>query len=221
MSRNSLRVLANKVRALRESRHWSQENLAMEAGVSRSWVKELEAARFKSPGAAKLLAVAQALDAKAEEFLGLAGVQIESKPDSGANPRLTYEQLLDELRMISPVPIPVVEVPAHAGHRGTPIINYIYAERPGAVNRELLCVAVRGDCMAPLIASGDLVIIDRGAWPEQGQIVVAVVAEEVLIRRFYKLDDHIALRPDNKDFGEIQAQEMDIVGVVVEIRKRT
>lgn len=68
------RILPNRVKALRLSRGWSQEELAERAGVSRAGVSAIEARRLV-PSVATGLALAAALGSTVEELFDEAGAK--------------------------------------------------------------------------------------------------------------------------------------------------
>ncbi len=217
---NESAAAENLGRLLREQRtrhNWKQEVLARKAQLDPSYISKLErGATGNVPPKETLEKLAYAYQLPVEDLLkATEGARVI--PSTAPRP---YTDILEEARMAGPVAIPVYEHPVHAGHSGVPVLDYIYAEPTFAVNRDLLCVPVRGHCMTPRIEEGDRVIVDRGQWPEPGEVVLAVVDEEVYVRRFYRTDSQLVLRADNPEYPEIETREGDIVGVVVEVRKR-
>lgn len=76
MTGKRINVLAEAVSQLRTGRDWSQEDLAREAGVTRSWIKKLELSQMKTPGADKLARIARALGIDPRRLLDLAGIAL-------------------------------------------------------------------------------------------------------------------------------------------------
>ncbi|AHX13513.1 DNA polymerase V [Dyella jiangningensis] len=67
------------------------------------------------------------------------------------------------------------------------------------------------------IFDGDEVLVDRALAPRQGDIVVAVVNNELTIKRLGKVDGHVALLPENAHFKPIvfrEGETLSIWGVV-------
>ena len=67
------------------------------------------------------------------------------------------------------------------------------------------------------IFDGDEVLVDRALTARQGDIVVAVVNNELTIKRLGKVDGHIALLPENAHFKPIvfrDGETLSVWGVV-------
>jgi transcriptional regulator with XRE-family HTH domain len=75
-----------RVRYLREVRRWTQERLAQEAGVSKSFISEVEHDR-RNPSAEKLLEIASVLGASLDFIMKGEGVTEEGPPTPVTIPR--------------------------------------------------------------------------------------------------------------------------------------
>ena len=85
---------------------------------------------------------------------------------------------------------------------------------------ENFALRVRGDSMIDDgIRDGDVVIVRRQAVAEDGQTVVAVVNGEATVKRFYRKNGRVELRPANPTlkslFLDESAATLEIRGVVV------
>lgn len=71
------------------------------------------------------------------------------------------------------------------------------------------------------IESGDLVVIRKQNYADEGDIVVALVENETTLKRFYKDKRRriIRLHPENKDMPDIYVRECAIQGVAVHVIK--
>ena len=208
--------LGSWLKERRLSQGWKLQALARRAGLDHSTLSKIErAVSGRVPPAETLDRLAIAYQVSLPELRTL--IEGEGIPRPAA---VSPDEVLEEYLMHRPIAIPVYQHPAHAGHQGSAVLDYVYVERAFAVNRDLLCVPVIGDCMQPRIEPGDRVIVDRGLEATNGRVVVAVVEEEVMIRRFFLAADHIVLRCDNLEYADIETTEAEIVGVVVEVRKR-
>ena len=71
------------------------------------------------------------------------------------------------------------------------------------------------------IYDGDLIIIKRQSTAENGDIVAAMIDNEVTLKRFFKLDDKekYKLHPENTNYNDIIIDECDVLGVAVKILK--
>lgn len=82
---------------------------------------------------------------------------------------------------------------------------------------------VRGDSMVDDgVLDGDFVIIEQRATAHNGEMVVAMVAGEVTLKRFYKETHRVRLQPANEHMAPIYARAEDVViqGVVVGLMRR-
>jgi len=85
---------------------------------------------------------------------------------------------------------------------------------------------VKGDSMInDAIREGDLALVRPQATAENGNIVVATIDGEATLKRFYRLKDHICLRPANPNYDDIMihegtGEEIAIIGKVVGIYRQ-
>lgn len=70
------------------------------------------------------------------------------------------------------------------------------------------------------ILSGDIIVVRRQPAVENGETVVALIDNEVTVKKYYRKKDHIELRPAHKGMESIRVKEGDlriqgkVVGVV-------
>lgn len=82
---------------------------------------------------------------------------------------------------------------------------------------------VRGDSMIDDgILDGDFVIVEQCDRASNGQVVVAMVAGEVTLKRFYKEGERVRLQPANETMAPIFAHSRDVTiqGVVIGLMRR-
>ncbi len=86
---------------------------------------------------------------------------------------------------------------------------------------EFFFLRAKGDSMINAgINQGDLVLIRKQSTAEQGQIVVALCEDsEATLKRFYKENDKIILRPENDSMEDIIVSDCQIQGVAVKVIK--
>ena len=99
-----------------------------------------------------------------------------------------------------------------------------YIEIPKQMIGDGDCFVLRtsGDSMIDAdIYDGDLIIIKRQSTAENGDIVAAMIDNEVTLKRFFKLDDvkKYKLHPENTNYNDIIVDECDVLGVAVKIIK--
>ena len=85
-------------------------------------------------------------------------------------------------------------------------------------------VRAEGDAMFDAcISHGDLLVVDRSISLFSGQIVIAVVEGELIVRRFMEHEGQVVLKADNPTYEDIEfkdGQELKIWGVVTSIIKQ-
>ena len=70
------------------------------------------------------------------------------------------------------------------------------------------------------ILNGDIVVVERNTYAENGDIVVALVDnEEATVKRFYKENGHYRLQPENDNMEPIIADNVSIAGKVVAVMR--
>ncbi len=83
-------------------------------------------------------------------------------------------------------------------------------------DNELFALRVQGQSMIDAgIFDGDIVIVERTATAENGEIVVALIDDEATVKTFYKEDGHFRLQPENKTMLPIIVTSLMILGRVV------
>jgi repressor LexA len=85
-------------------------------------------------------------------------------------------------------------------------------------NGSNFALRVQGDSMIEDgIRDGDILIITRQPHAENGQTVVALVAGEATVKKFYRRENEIELKPANSRMQSIvaSAEEVEVVGVVM------
>lgn len=133
-------------------------------------------------------------------------------------------------RVLRPMPGELrrpLQVPLYAGavHAGFPSPADDYIERLIDLNQYLVhdepgtfMVRVKGDSMKDAaIASGDILVVDRGLPPVDGNIVVAEIDGEFTVKELRREFGQIALFAHNPAYPPIllrEGQELIIFGVV-------
>jgi len=100
----------------------------------------------------------------------------------------------------------------------------ITVAREWAGTEEVFFLRVKGDSMAPFILEGDLVLVRSQASADNGDVVVALIEEEATVKRFYRENRHIVLRPDNPRWEILRIKKRTshfrIVGKVVGVYRK-
>lgn len=94
-------------------------------------------------------------------------------------------------------------------------INFC-ASSVGCRPDNLFALNVKGESMIEAgILDGDVVIVDKRTYAENGEIVVALIGDEATVKTFYKEDGHYRLQPENKTMEPIIVEEVAVLGKVV------
>lgn len=122
-------------------------------------------------------------------------------------------------------------------HYSVPIVGQVAAGIPilAAENRDgyidysteknfdkdaLFALRVKGESMKDIgIMSGDIVIVERRDYAENGEIVVAMIDEEATVKRFFKEDGRYRLQPENAEMEPIYTDEVSVLGKVVALAR--
>lgn len=82
----------------------------------------------------------------------------------------------------------------------------------------LFALRIKGESMINAgILNGDIVIVEKTTYAENGEIVVAMIEDEATVKRFYKEDGHYRLQPENDAFEPIIVPEVAVIGKVVSL----
>lgn len=158
--------IGDTVREMRRQRGWTQAQLAEKAGVSQGQVSRLESGETLNPSHDTLARIAEAFTVPLAELIGRA-----------TNPTPRSD--------VGRIPVPVVQVPAHAGVDWTwePTGQVVTIDEDSARGRNLQAIRVEGDCMIPAVDPGDLLIFDRWSrHPQDGHLVVVSRDSQIHVR---------------------------------------
>ena len=83
-------------------------------------------------------------------------------------------------------------------------------------DQESFALKVRGDSMINAgILDGDIVVVRSQQGADNGDIVVALLGEEVTVKRFFQEKDNIRLQPENPAMAPIYSTDVEICGKVI------
>lgn len=114
--------------------------------------------------------------------------------------------------------VPVIEQRVGAGE-GAVVLDYEYVSPTITGKHHVIAIRVRGDCMAPRIEEDDTVIVDLERHWQNGNVVVARLVDELVIKRIYCDGGPIRLHPDNLAYHDVITQQAEIIGVVIRVIK--
>ncbi|MFH0801924.1 MAG: transcriptional repressor LexA [bacterium] len=119
----------------------------------------------------------------------------------------------------SPIVSPCVLLPLLEKGRETrekfPVPAAMLSDAPGFL------VRMQGESMKEAaILDGDYVVARRQDRAEDGDLVVALVEEETIIRRYFGFRDYVRLEPENRRLTSILLREVTILGRVMGVLRQ-
>mgnify|MGYP001627236046 CR=1 FL=1 len=189
-------TIGENIRKLREERGLNQRELARLAGVSHSYVSDVERGDV-TPSLKFLEKVAAALGVSVSSLISRRSAQWE----------------VIEVPVVGSVPAggPVIEEENLLGHMPLP---------KEFVKGRCFALKVSGDSMQDVgIEDGDYVLVEMTHEAKNGQTVVARIRNEVTIKRFYRIDGQVRLEPANPKYRALTPGELEIIGVVRKVIK--
>ncbi|MCD7828612.1 MAG: transcriptional repressor LexA [Clostridiales bacterium] len=95
------------------------------------------------------------------------------------------------------------------------IEGYISYSGPVSSDKMLFALRVRGESMINKgILDGDIVIVEKTSFAENGDIVVALIEDEATVKTFYKENGGFRLQPENDTMTPIITNNLYILGKV-------
>ena len=131
--------------------------------------------------------------------------------------------LPEDIELMPQMPVPLLGS-VQAGQLTEAIEDpdgYIGVQQARSPQKELFALKVRGFSMMNAgILPGDIVIVRRQETANNGDIVVAMVAEEATVKRFRIIKGRPELHPENDEFDPIVPKEdLRLLGKVIEVRR--
>ena len=81
-------------------------------------------------------------------------------------------------------------------------------------------IRISNQSMEPTIRNSDILMVNKSVLPKVGNIVVADVHGEVIVKRLSTMDDQITLTADNPNYPDVKVGDFDesmIWGVVTNV----
>lgn len=195
-------TFGEKLRALRDQKGWTQEQIANKLGTSKQVIS-----RYENNQRSPKLSVA----IKYAEILGVSSNYFTDNEDSGSVSTIPpgFEPL--------PETVSVPRVGAIAC--GNPILAEqnveAYDDVPKIWNADFTLVC-KGDSMLPRIQNGDVVAVRRQPEVETGEIAAVRIDDEATLKRVYRYPDRLVLQPENTAFPPIVLVGEEINSVTIE-----
>lgn len=144
-------------------------------------------------------------------------------------PKRRYPSWHPDLQLLDESGEALVEIPLLGRiTAGKPIERVVDEQRlkvpANMVRKNTYALRVCGHSMIDdNIQDGDIVIIEKREWAENGQSVVALINEEqVTLKKFYIEADGIRLQPANPEMAPIRLknEEVQVLGIVTGVIRR-
>jgi len=106
------------------------------------------------------------------------------------------------------------------------IEDFLIVDEKTAGGEGTFAVRVSGDSMIDAgINDGDIAVVIRNPTPQSGEIVVALIEDEVTLKRFVKRSGKVFLKPENDRYSDINLTDLghdriSILGTVKSIVRR-
>lgn len=187
--------LRTRLRERRQALGLTLQQVADAVGVSKSTVQKWESGEIEDMRLAKAAGLAKALKVSPLWIMGIS------------------ESMTDPTPKAQTKRVPVLGCVA----AGDPILaseehcDYIEV---GEGLRVDFCLRVRGDSMIDArICDGDLVFVRQQPTVENGEIAVVLIDDEVTLKRFYKTDKGVILKPENSKYEPLFYTEEDFKNI--------
>lgn len=186
---------SSRIKLLRTERGITQEQLASMLKVSRSTIGMYESGK-REPDFETSEAIADIFNVDMDFLMGRSDVE--------------RKHPLTPTTVIPPgfLPMPEMATVPIVGRIacGTPILAEQNIEGSACVParwRATFSLVCKGDSMEPKIHDGDLVAIRKQPEVENGEIAAVRIGEEATLKRVYKREGFLELRPENSNYESI------------------
>ena len=170
--------LGDKIKARRLELGLTLEDVGNLVGVSKSTVAKWETGYIENMRRDKIALLAQALRVSPLWILGM--------EDTKSSFRVKKVPLLGEIAAGEPI-LAYDDCKTYVEVNGTPQVDF--------------CLRVKGDSMVDArIHDGDLVFVRQQPIVENGEIAVVLIDNEATLKRFYKNDGGVILKPENSKY---------------------
>lgn len=222
--------LKEKIKAARENKSITQDELAKLSGVSIQSIKRYESLENSNITLDNLQKIAQALGVDTNFFVST-NIVSQMSPN--------HKDVVSQSDSTTHTPhqkSSIIQIPIYddvVASAGSGVINDEYPTQSVGIDKGFLrthfglssflglsIITAKGDSMSPTIPENCQLLVQKSV-PKEGQICVVRIDYELYVKRLQKLPKY-RLISDNKSYEniELEGREYDIVGVVVGFFKR-
>ncbi len=212
--------LGERLIQLRKERNMTQEDLAKSLKVSRGAVSMWEINQ-RTPDPETLQRLADFFGCSVDYLLGRVNTpkgHLSSIPIG----QLLPQAIPVDKNKLRPVPIYGVIRAGEPILANQELLGYDYLPEDEVKNGDYFYLVVKGDSMIDArISEGDLVLVRRQDWLDNGDIGVFIIdGYDATIKRYYAQDGHIILKPENSAYSPriYKPDEVIILGKVVQLK---
>jgi len=221
-------TFGERINKIRCEKGMTQDELAQAVGYkSRSTIAKIESGERDVPQS-MIIALAKVLDTSPSFLMGWNdnSTEVSIEPSLTAKNEYKGFNILDK-ENIYMIPIFGSVSAGFGSYADNQILGYepVYIEKPHEAE-ETIAITVKGDSMYPKIEEGDLVIVRKQDYFENGDIVVAVICGENdgFVKRAFQSKNKLTLESINTQyppfvFSGSELDEVKILGVVKKIIK--
>lgn len=190
--------VGKRMRERRIQLGWSMNHTAKRIGCTATTLKRWEEGDIKSIKTSRLKQIAEALQTSPDILLGVRA-QVLASPDIEPVPMMRTVPILGEIACGSP---------ALAEENFDGLANI-----PAGVKADF-ALRIKGDSMINArLYDGDLVFIEQQDDVENGSIAAVLIGNEATIKRVYKYEGRLELRPENPMYAPINIEGPDLLDV--------
>ena len=206
-------LLGAKIKREREARGWSQEALGHSLGISGSAINRYEKGA-RHPGPERLARLAALFGVTTDYLLGVNHASREPlyPPDSF----IPWQRTI-KIPLLGSIPAGEFRLTA------SDIEGWEDVPEEQVRGGEFFFLRVTGDCMAPLIQEGYMVLVRVQSAVEDGELAVVVInGEDAGLKRVRREGNRLMLYADNPHYPPIMRPMRDvrIIGKVVKFEGR-
>ena len=203
----------NRIRELRKKRCITMKELGAVVGLAESTISQYETGK-REPDNETLLRLGEFFNTSVDYLLGR-----ETIADGPPEPSVPGSKWIPVIGTI-PAGTPVEAIEE--------ILDYEEITPQMASQGEHFALKIKGQSMEPKISDGDVVIVRKQGYCENGEIgVVLVNGDEATVKRIKKRPEGLMLIPNNPAYEpmfysneEIENLPVRIIGKVVELRAK-